>query len=90
MSKDDWLELTVLEKKKYNYLVEIQDLTRQLAESLDRNDQVSTRMLVAMRQDPIRQLTEVEHSGKLRLTVLAAFPMLAHEIMAALSREKKR
>ena len=71
MSKDDWLELTVLEKKKYNYLVEIQDLTRQLAESLDRNDQVSTRMLVAMRQDPIRQLTEVEHSGKLRLTVLA-------------------
>ena len=43
MTKDDWLELTVLEKKKYNYLVEIEDITRQLAESLDRNDQVSAR-----------------------------------------------
>ena len=51
MTKDDWLELTVLERKKYNYLVELQDLTGQLAENLDRNDQVSVRMLVAMRQE---------------------------------------
>lgn len=69
MTKDDWLELTVLERKKYNYLVEVQDLTRQLAESLDRNDQVSARMLVAMRQDPIRLLAEVDNSGKLRMEV---------------------
>ena len=45
------LELTVLERKKYNYLTEVQDVTRQLAESLDRNDQVSARMLIAMRQE---------------------------------------
>ena len=32
MTRDDWLELTVLERKKYNYLTEVQDLTRQLAE----------------------------------------------------------
>ena len=67
MTKDDWLELTVLERKKYNYLVELQDLTGQLAESLDRNDQVSVRMLVAMRQDPVRLLAEVDNSEKLRL-----------------------
>lgn len=67
MTRDDWLELTVLERKKYNYLTEVQDVTRQLAESLDRNDQVSTRMLIAMRQDPIRQLAEVDNSEKLRL-----------------------
>ncbi len=67
MTRDEWLELTVLEKKKYNYLIEIQDLTRQLAEGLDRNDQVSARMLVAMRQDPIRLLAEVDNSGKLRM-----------------------
>ena len=60
MTRDDWLELTVLERKKYNYLTEVQDVTRQLAESLDRNDQVSARMLIAMRQDPIRQLAEVK------------------------------
>ena len=70
MTRDDWLELTVLERKKYNYLTEMQDLTRQLAECLDRNDQVSARMLVAMRQDPIRQLAEVDSSEKARLNAL--------------------
>ena len=70
MTKDDWLELTVLEKKKYNYLVEIEDITRQLAESLDRNDQVSARMLVAMRQDPIRLLAEISESAHARQDAL--------------------
>jgi hypothetical protein len=65
------LELTVLERKKYNYLVELQDLTGQLAENLDRNDQVSVRMLVAMRQDPVRLLAEVDNSGKIRLAALS-------------------
>ena len=71
MTKDDWVELTVLERKKYNYLVELQDLTGQLAENLDRNDQVSVRMLVAMRQDPVRVLAEVDNSGKIRLAALS-------------------
>ena len=71
MTKDDWLELTVLERRKYNYLVELQDLTGQLAENLDRNDQVSVRMLVAMRQDPVRLLAEVDNSGKIRLAALS-------------------
>ena len=71
MTKDDWLELTVLERKKYNYLVELQDLTGQLAENLDRNDQVSVRMLVAMRQDPVRLLAEVDNSEKIRLAALS-------------------
>ena len=71
MTKDDWLELTVLERKKYNYLVELQDLTGQLAENLDRNDHVSVRLLVAMRQDPVRLLAEVDNSGKIRLAALS-------------------
>lgn len=66
MTRNDWLELTVLERKKYNCLVEIQDVTRQLAESLDRNDQVSIRMLVAMRQDPLLQLEEVDRGERQR------------------------
>lgn len=72
MTRDDWLELTVLERKKYNYLIEVQDVTRQLAETLDRNDQVSARMLVAMRQDPIRQLAEVDDGEKFRLSTFPA------------------
>lgn len=70
MTRDDWLELTVLERKKYNDLVEVQDLTRQLAETLDRNDQVSARMLIAMRQDPIRRLSEVHTGEKHRMAAL--------------------
>lgn len=71
MSGAEWLDLTVLDRKKYNYLTETLDLTRQLAEALDRNDQVSVRMLIAMRQDPIRQLQEVENSFQSRRRSLA-------------------
>lgn len=83
MTKDDWLELTVLERKKYNYLTEVQDVSRQLAESLDRNDQVSARMLVTMREDPIRQLAEVDSAEKLRL---GAFPQEDRDRAEALRR----
>lgn len=71
MTRDAWLELTVLERKKYNYLIEIEDLTKQLAQSLDRNDQVSARMLVAMRQDPIRHLEEIDKGEKARLSAFS-------------------
>ena len=59
MTGAEWLDLTVLERKKYNYLTETLDLTNQLAQSLDRNDQVSVRMLMAMRHEPILHLEEV-------------------------------
>ena len=70
MTKNDWLELTVLERKKYNCLLEVEDVTRQLAEALDRNDQVSARMLVAMRQEPLLHLEEVDRGEKQRRAAL--------------------
>ena len=70
MTRIDWLELTVLERKKYNCLLEVQDTTRQLAEALDRNDQVAARMLIAMRQDPLLQLEEVDRGEKQRKAAL--------------------
>jgi len=42
-----------LAKKLYMQLVEVQDISRQLAEALDRNDQVTARMLIGMRREPI-------------------------------------
>ena len=66
MTKGDWLDLTVLERKKYNQLSEVMDLSRQLGEAMDRNDQVSVRMLLAMRQDPILHLEEVGRTGSAR------------------------
>lgn len=60
------LDLAVLERKKYNKLGEVMDLTEQLGEALDRNDPVAARMLVAMREDPIRLLAEVDRTAKER------------------------
>ena len=64
MTAGVWMDLTVLERKKYNSLSEVLDLTRQLGESLDRNDQVAVRMLIAMRQDPLLHLEEAERTAK--------------------------
>lgn len=65
------MELAVLERKKYSCLLEVEDVTRQLADTLDRNDDVAARMLVAMRQDPILHLQEVDRDAKARM---AGFP----------------
>ena len=60
MTRSDWLDLTVLERKKYNLLSEVMDLSQQLGEALDRSDDVSVRLLVSMRQDPILRLEEIK------------------------------
>ena len=62
MTKGDWMDLTVLERKKYNCLSEVLGLSQQLGEAMDRNDDVSVRMLVAMRQDPLLQLQELKRA----------------------------
>ena len=60
MTRSDWLDLTVLERKKYTLLSEVMDLSQQLGEALDRSDDVSVRLLVSMRQDPILRLEEIK------------------------------
>lgn len=67
MSGNELMDLAVLERKKYNYLNEVLDLTEQIGQAADRNDQVAMRMLVAMRQDPILSLAEVDDTAKTRL-----------------------
>ena len=71
MTKSEWLDLTVLERKKYNLLSEVMDLSRQMGETLDRGDDVSVRMLIAMRQEPILRLEEVRQSAAARLESLS-------------------
>ena len=72
MTKGDWLDLTVLERKKYNYLSEVMDLSQQMGEALHRNDQVSVRMLLSLRQDPILQLEELKRSIQMKQESLPA------------------
>ena len=71
MTKDDWLDLTVLERKKYNLLSEVMDLSKQLGEAMDRNDDVSVRLLLAMRQEPLLQLQELKQIMDLKKAVLS-------------------
>lgn len=70
MTKSDWMDLTVLERKKYNCLSEVMDLSRQLSEVLDRNDGVSARMLVAMREEPLGKLQAADQAVREQLEAL--------------------
>ena len=72
MTKGDWLDLTVLERKKYSLLSEVMDLTQQLGEALDRGDDVSVRMLISMRQEPILQLEELKQAIGAKTELLTA------------------
>ncbi len=55
----------LLQKRKQMIrLNEVEDLTRQLGQALDRRDEVSVKMLIAMRQEPVLRLEEIE--GEIR------------------------
>lgn len=71
MTRSEWLDLTVLERKKYNLLSEVMDVSQQMGEALDRGDDVSVRMLVAMRQEPILRLEELRPAEASRLESLS-------------------
>ena len=75
------LDAHVQLKRTYAALNEALDLTRQLAEAVDRNDQVTVQMLVAMRQEPVEKLRR----GQQVLDQLkAALPQEAQGPMEAL------
>ena len=62
MEQDLWMKALVQAKRMGNLLNEVLDLSRQMAESMDRNDQVAVEMLLAMRQEPISKLEAAEQA----------------------------
>lgn len=52
----------MMAKRLYVLLSEVEDLSRQLAEALDRNDQVTARMLIAMRGEPIHKAEQARQA----------------------------
>lgn len=56
MEASTLLDAHVQLKRIYAALSEALDLTRQLADAVDRDDQISTQMLIAMRQEPTDKL----------------------------------
>lgn len=47
-------------KKVHNQIAELFSLTEQLAEAIDRDDQVTMRMLISMRDEPLYKIQELE------------------------------
>ena len=60
MEQEHWMKALVQSKRMGNLLNEVLDLSRQIAQALDRNDQVAVEMLIAMRQEPITKLEEAK------------------------------
>ncbi|MCI8828798.1 MAG: DNA replication initiation control protein YabA [Ruminiclostridium sp.] len=60
MEEKSIMDALVLMKRTGNLLNEMEDLTKQIAESIDRNDRVSMEMLVAMREEPLGKLHEAD------------------------------
>lgn len=48
------------ERKRYNALTEVMELTQELSQAIQRQDQVSVQMFLSMRQEPINQLWELQ------------------------------
>lgn len=71
MKQEQLTEILVLAKRIGNLLNEVEDLSGQLAEAIDRRDEVSMKMIVAMRYDPIEKLTLADRSLREQLNDLA-------------------
>ena len=56
MESSKLLDAHVQVKRMYNLLTEVLDLSRPLLQAVDRNDEVTVRMLLAMRGEPVHKL----------------------------------
>ena len=62
MDEKTVMDALVQMKRTGNLLNELLDLTQQLGQAIDRNDQVSIQMLIAMREDPLGKLQDADQA----------------------------
>ena len=62
MTEKAVMDALVQMKRTGNLLNEVEDLTRQIGESIDRNDQVSMQMLIGMREEPLAKLQAADQA----------------------------
>ena len=70
MTENTVMDALVQMKRTGNLLNELEDLTRQMGEAIDRNDQVSMEMLIAMREEPLGKLQEADQAIRDQLELL--------------------
>ena len=70
MTEKAVMDALVQMKRTGNLLNELDDLTRQMGEAVDRNDQVSLGMLIAMREDPLSKLQAADQAIRDQLELM--------------------
>ena len=70
MTEKAVMDALVQMKRTGNLLNELWDLTRQLGETIDRNDQVSTQMVIALREEPLGKLEAADQALREQLEAL--------------------
>ena len=70
MTEKAVMDVLVQMKRTGNLLNELEDLTRQIGQSIDRNDQVSLQMLIAMREEPLGKLQAADQAIRDQLELL--------------------
>ena len=70
MEEKTVMDALVQMKRTGNLLNELADLTQQLGQSIDRNDQVSIQLIIAMREEPLAKLQAAEQARREQLEAL--------------------
>ena len=70
MKQEKLEEILILTKRIGNLFHEVLDVSRQLAEAIDRRDEVSMEMIIAMRSEPINKLTIADRALREQLDSL--------------------
>lgn len=70
MDEKTVMDALVQMKRTGNLLNELTDLTQQLGQAIDRDDQVSIQMLVAMREEPLAKLQAADQALREQLEAL--------------------
>lgn len=70
MTEKAVMDALVQMKRTGNLLNELEDMTRQLGEAIDRNDQVSMQLLAAMREEPLAKLQDADRALREQLEAL--------------------
>lgn len=82
MTEKTVMDALVQMKRMGNLLNEAEDITQQMAQAIDRNDQVSVQMLLAMREEPLEKLQAADRAVREQLEAL---PEEAPELAALLN-----
>ena len=70
MKQEQLVDILVLVKRIGNLFTEVEELTNQLADAVDRQDEVSINLVMSMRAEPIGKLAEADHALRQQLAEL--------------------